>query len=136
ASFVSMLPAQPSYNRTRLTALAWRARSLSQKALPITLSSARRFLHEPVAGSVLGVQLGARPLIDSRSTCANSARGRGDPPPGLTTGGYEGPNQRREVSRRSHRLPRACRLHGPAGKHRRAHGLARSALGQARTTQP
>jgi len=33
ASFVWMLLAEPTYNRTRLAALAWRARILSQKAL-------------------------------------------------------------------------------------------------------
>src|SRR6266545_3959800 len=34
ASFVWMLLTEPTYNRTRLTALAWRARNLSQKAPP------------------------------------------------------------------------------------------------------
>lgn len=32
ASFMSMLLAEPTYNRTRRAALAWRARNLSQKA--------------------------------------------------------------------------------------------------------
>jgi hypothetical protein len=33
ASFVWMLLTEPTYNRTRPTALAWRARNLSQKTL-------------------------------------------------------------------------------------------------------
>jgi hypothetical protein len=33
ASFVWMLLAEPTYNRTRRAALAWRARILSQKAV-------------------------------------------------------------------------------------------------------
>jgi hypothetical protein len=33
ASFVLMLLAEPTYNQTHLAALAWRARSLGQKAL-------------------------------------------------------------------------------------------------------
>jgi hypothetical protein len=34
ASFVWMLLTEPTYNRARLTALAWWARNLSQKAPP------------------------------------------------------------------------------------------------------
>jgi hypothetical protein len=41
ASFVWMLPTEPTYNRTRFTALAWGARSLGQKTAP-TVSRGRR----------------------------------------------------------------------------------------------
>jgi hypothetical protein len=34
ASFVWMLPTEPTYNRTLFWALAWRARNLSQKTPP------------------------------------------------------------------------------------------------------
>jgi hypothetical protein len=66
ASFVWMLLTEPTYNRTRLTALAWRARNLSQKA-PRNLSpfsTAPRFLG---AAEETPAQLDhARPSTNSR----------------------------------------------------------------------
>jgi hypothetical protein len=68
ASFVWMLLAEPTYNRTRL-ALAWRARILSQKTLRNVSRLSPGFVPSPL-------RKGAISWGVIRSACARSGRSR------------------------------------------------------------